>query len=172
MILEPASTRTRQPIVEQAAETRLSWTNSYWAIALLAVSVGLLSIAASIGLDWAVHDVLRQVYASDILAGAIAAAVSGIILLGMQSRRRELLVRMQIVEDVNHHVRNALAAIVLSSSLRQDSELDALVKDACDRVDWVLTNALVHTAGGKTFIAKQSDWRSGRRLGKTVQPWR
>ncbi|MGB0124485.1 MAG: hypothetical protein WBP63_13680, partial [Silvibacterium sp.] len=91
----------------------------------------MLTIAASTALDWAIHDVVRRVYASDILEGAAAAVLSGSVLIRMQSRRRKLLMRMQIVEDVNHHVRNALTAITLSSSLRQDAELNARVRDAC-----------------------------------------
>jgi signal transduction histidine kinase len=143
---------------------RLSWGSSYWVIALLAVLIGLLSIAGSIGLDWAIHDVLRPVYASDILEGAVAAVVSGFVLLRMQSRRRELLIRMQIVEDVNHHVRNALTAITLSSSLRQDPELNAQVKEACERIDWVLNDALSQTAGGRGSEPVQAGWRSGRQM--------
>lgn len=145
-----------------AAHPRLSWTNSYWVIALLAILIGLISIAGCIILDWVVHNSVPKLFASDVLTGAIAAVVSGIALIRMQVRRRELLIRMQIVEDVNHHVRNALTAIVLSSSLRQDSDLDALVKDACDRVDWVLNNALVHSVGGRPPIEKHSRWSPGR----------
>lgn len=165
MSLEPAANPHIEPNADYAdVNLRLSWTNSYWIIALLAIVIGLLSIAGCIVLDWAVHNSLPQVFASDVLTGIIAAVVSGIALIRMQARRRELLIRMQIVEDVNHHVRNALTAIVLSSSLRQDSELDAQVKDACDRVDWVLNHALVHTVGGKRPVEKQPRWSRGRRF--------
>lgn len=156
--------QTQQQVDSAADLSRLSWTSSYWIVALLALLTGLLSIGGCIVFDWAVHGFVRQVFASDILAGAIAGAVSGIALTRMQARRRELLIRMQIVEDVNHHVRNALTAIVLSSSLRQDSDLDAQVKDACDRIDWVLNNALVHTVGGKPPVEKHSRWNRGRRF--------
>jgi hypothetical protein len=80
----------------------MSWRNSYWVIALIALSKGMLTVAASIVLDWAIHDVARRVYASDILEGAAAAVLSGFVLIRMQSRGRELLMRIQIVEDVNH----------------------------------------------------------------------
>lgn len=160
--------RTQRNSEYRVAGGSLSWKNSYWLIAFLAIFIGLLSIAGSIVLDWAVHHVVRQVYASDILEGAIAAATSGIILIRMQSRRRELLFRMQMMEDVNHHVRNALTSIALSSSLQQDENLDAQVKDACERVDWVLNHALVHTVSGKTPHPNPSKWRPGRRLSGKV----
>jgi signal transduction histidine kinase len=144
----------------------MSWRNSYWVIALIALSKGMLTVAASIVLDWAIHDVARRVYASDILEGAAAAVLSGFVLIRMQSRGRELLMRIQIVEDVNHHVRNALTAITLSSSLRQDAELNARVRDACDRIDWVLNDVLSQTISDTGSKATHRHWKSGRQLPK------
>jgi hypothetical protein len=166
-----ASTSTQEQREQRhvAAHAPMSWKNSYWVIALLALSIGILSIAGSITLDWVIHGIVRPVFASDILEAAVAAAVSGAILVRMQARRRDLLVRMQIVEDVNHHVRNALTAITLSSSLRQDPELNAQVRDACDRIDWVLNDALSQTAGRRGSVAMQPEWRSGRRLLKKIE---
>jgi hypothetical protein len=138
-------------------------------MALIALSIGVFTIVVSIALDWAVHDIVRRIYASDILEGAAAAALSGFVLIRMQSHRRELLVRMQIIEDVNHHVRNALTAITLSSSLRQDMELNALVRDACDRIDWVLNDVLSQTSGDRCSKATHPRWHSGRRLLKKVK---
>jgi hypothetical protein len=163
------STRAQREEEYAAPRTRLPWGSSYWIIALLALSIGMLAIMGSLALDWAIHDVVRPVFASDILEGAVAAVVSGAVLVRMQARRRELLIRMQIVEDVNHHVRNALTAITLSSSLRADPELDAQVRGACDRIDWVLNDALSQTMGGRGSKAAQPEWRSGRRLPRKVE---
>jgi signal transduction histidine kinase len=147
-----------------ATYTRMSWRDSYWVIGLIALSIGMLTIAVSIVLDWAIHDVARRVYASDILDGVAAAVLSGFVLIRMQSHGRELLKRMQIVEDVNHHVRNALTAITLSSSLREDPELNARVRDACDRIDWVLNDVLSQTISDRGSKGTHRQWHSGRRL--------
>lgn len=161
------------PVNPQASRSghllRLSWRNSYWIIVLLALLIGILSVAGSFLLDWAIHDLVRPVYASDILEGGVAALVSGAVLVRMQSRRREMLVRMQIIEDVNHHVRNALTIITLSSAIRQDPELDTQVKDACNRIDWILNDAVSRTIGHSAPDPVQSGWRSGRRLLAEVQ---
>ncbi len=106
---DQAATNTQEKYEEYARTyARMSWRDSYWVIALIALSIGVLSIAASIFLDWTIHDIVRRIYASDILEGVVAVVLSGVVLVRMQSRRRELLMRMQIIEDVNHHVRNAL----------------------------------------------------------------
>ncbi|HEY4380392.1 MAG TPA: hypothetical protein VGN01_08615 [Acidobacteriaceae bacterium] len=144
-----------------------TWTSSYWFVALLALMIGLLAIAASLGFDWVLHGDLRPIYGSDLLEGALAALFSGAALLKLQARRRELLVRMQIVEDVNHHVRNALACVVLSASLREDQELNALVKDACERIDWVLNDVLPQSIEANTLKAEHPTWTSGRQLEPT-----
>jgi len=113
------------------------------------------------------HGVVRRVYASDVLEGAVAAIFSGAALLKLQARRRDLLVRMQIVEDVNHHVRNALTSVVLSASLREDAELDALVKDACERIDWVLNDVLPQSVEATDLKTEHPTWTSGRQLEAT-----
>lgn len=142
----------------------MSWKHSYWVIALIAILIGVLTIPANIAWDWATKGFLRGMLPSDILDAVVAAVVSGFVLLRMQAHRRELLVRMQIIEDVNHHLRNALEAITLSSSLRQDKELDAKVKDAYDRIDWVLRDVLPRTVGNRGSETADSRWHSGRRL--------
>ena len=68
---------------------RMSWRNSYWIIALIAVSIGVLTIVANIAMDWVTKDILRGMLPSDILDGAVAAVVSGFVLIRMQSHRRE-----------------------------------------------------------------------------------
>ena len=144
-----------------------TWTSSYWFVALLALMIGALAVATSFGFDWIMHGEIRRIYASDLLEGAVAALFSGAALLKLQARRRELLVRMQIVEDVNHHVRNALTSVVLSASLREDKELNALVKDACERIDWVLNDVLPQSIDATELQAQHPNWTSGRQLEAT-----
>lgn len=140
------------------------WRNSYWQVALIALCIGLGTILLSLTVDLALHRQIRQLYASDWLEALVAAALSGAALVRMQARRRELLVRMQIVEDVNHHVRNALTSIVYSASLSGDEELNARVTEACARVDWVLTEVLSQSIDAKGLAQRHPEWQSGRKL--------
>jgi hypothetical protein len=141
-----------------------SWKSTYWFVGLLALLIGALAIAASLGFDRMLLGEVRRLYASDLLEGVVAAVLSGIALLRLQARRRELLARMQAVEDVNHHVRNALTAVVLSASLREDPELNALVRDACERIDWVLNDVLPGSIEGTDLAANHPEWARGRQL--------
>jgi hypothetical protein len=144
-----------------------SWRNSYWFVVLIAIAIGFSTIGASLAVDWAAHGIARRVYASDCLVGLTAALFSGVALFRVHVRRRELLVRMQIVEDVNHHVRNALAAITFLAALREDAELNALIRDASDRIDWVLSDVLSKSANAADLRSTRPQWTSGRRLTDT-----
>jgi hypothetical protein len=144
--------------------TVLSWTSSYWLVVLFALMIGIFAILSSFAFDRVMHGVIRPVYASDLLEGTVVALFSAAALLKIQGRRKELQTRMQIVEDVNHHVRNALSAVVLSAALRDDPELNQLVKDACDRIDWVLSDVLPQSVDGKDTGPQGSGWTQGRQL--------
>ncbi|MEO6966624.1 MAG: hypothetical protein ABI076_12140 [Acidobacteriaceae bacterium] len=163
---DQATTGTHVRRTQQSAPvyTRMSWRHSYWIIALIAASIGVLSIVVNLAFDWAVHGIVRHIFPSDILDSPVATVLSGFVLIRMQSHRRQLLIRMQIIEDVNHHVRNALESITLSSTLRQDQELDAKVRDAYDRIDWVLSDVLPQTVNGRGGKATNGRWHAGRRL--------
>jgi hypothetical protein len=153
-------------MTDEQRNRHLSWKNSYWLVVLLALAIGLFAIASSIGIDWMIHGGVRRVYASDWFEGAAAALLSGVALLRMQARRRELIVHMQIVEDVNHHVRNALTCIVLSTSLREDVELNARVRDACERIDWVLNDVLSQSVDATDLKTAHPTWNAGHQLNR------
>jgi hypothetical protein len=145
----------------------LAWTSSYWLVVLLALATGVFGMLSSFGFDRMLHGIIRPVYASDLFEGAVVSLFSAAALLKIQGRRKELQTRMQIVEDVNHHVRNALASVVLSAALREDPELDSLVKDACQRIDWVLNDVLPQSVDGKDLGPRSREWTSGRQLEST-----
>jgi hypothetical protein len=155
--------RDRQPITFLTGVLS-SRRSSYWFVVLIAIAIGVSTIGASLAVDWVAHGIARRVYASDVLVGLTATLFSGVALFRLQARRRELLTRMQIVEDVNHHVRNALTAINLSAALREDAELNILIRDASDRIDWVLSNVLSKTAIAGDLRSTHPQWNSGRLL--------
>lgn len=155
---------TRQSPTKRKMRYTLGATDSYWVVILLAVLIGLLSILLSVTLDWVLYHEVRQLYPSDFMEALIAAILSGAALLRAQAKNRELLVRMQIVEDVNHHVRNALTSVVFSASLREDADLNAQVSDACQRIDWVLSDVLSQSVKARGHHGDHPRWRQGRRL--------
>jgi len=74
--------------------------------------------------------------------------ISGAVLLGLvvfvyeRRRERELVRKLQVIELMNHHVRNALQP-VMYLPYSQDQELQMnTVRDAVKRIDWALREIL------------------------------
>jgi hypothetical protein len=50
--------------------------------------------------------------------------------------------RLQATAEVNHHVRNALTAVLYSVHARRDQALMEVTQQAVGRIDWVLREVL------------------------------
>lgn len=133
---------------------------SYWVIIVAAVVIGVITALLGIGVDRVLHQ-QRPLFTSDLLEGTVAAVLSGFLLLHLQRRKRDLLARIQAVEDVNHHVRNALTAVMYSAVLREDPVLNAIVEDANARIDWTLREVLPRTVASFRPSAAQRRWCPG-----------
>jgi hypothetical protein len=127
-------------------------------IVLLAVAVGLLFGVCGVGLDRLVHHA-SGIYASDLYTCVIASIFSYLLMIYEKRRRMILARRMAIAAEVNHHIRNALTAIIYSTSVRRDPSLEATLKDATDRIDWVLNTVLPDGDGRLKWPVQASKWR-------------
>ncbi len=133
---------------------------SYWLIIVAALVIGVITALLGIGVDRMLHQ-QRPLFTSDLLEGTAAAVLSGFLLFRLQRRKRDLLARIQAVEDVNHHVRNALTAVMYSAVLREDPVLNAIVEDANARIDWTLREVLPRTVASFRPSAAQRQWCPG-----------
>ena len=129
-------------------------------ILLVAVVVGLLIGVCGFGLDRLVHHASR-IYASDLYTCMVASVFSYLLMIYEKRRRMILARRMAIAAEVNHHIRNALTAIVYSTSVRRDQPLQSVLKDATDRIDWVLTTVLPDGEESLKWPVQAPQWRPG-----------
>jgi len=127
-------------------------------ILLVALVVGLLIGVCGVGLDRLVHHASR-IYASDLYTCIIASIFSYLLMIYEKRRRMILARRMAIAAEVNHHIRNALSAIIYSTAVRRDQSLQATLKDATDRIDWVLTTVLPDGDGRLRWPVQAPQWR-------------
>jgi hypothetical protein len=81
--------------------------------------------------------------------------LSGAVLLGLvvfvyeRRRERELLRKLQVIELMNHHVRNALQP-VMYLPYSQDQELQMkTLREAVQRIDWALREILPGSAAAE-----------------------
>ena len=123
---------------------------------LLGVVVGFFGV----GLDRLVHHASRM-YASDLYTCVVAFILFYLLMIYEKRRRVSCARRMAIAAEVNHHIRNALTAIVYSASVRRDPSLQATLKDATDRIDWVLTTVLPDGEKRLMWPVQAPEWHPG-----------
>jgi hypothetical protein len=104
-----------------------------WALVFLVIGVGGDYLAGRFGLE---HDLL---YLNDLVSAIVIAAL---IVIYEYRRRKRIQERLEIIEQMNHHVRNALQLISLSPHAHQREENLALIQEAVDRIDWALREVL------------------------------
>lgn len=154
--------------MQQRDKVRMWWdrdsarANVLWLLCA-SLAIGILTSLLGIGVDHLLHST-RPLYASDIIEGFAAFLLSLFALLRVQQQRRDLLIRMQAVEDVNHHVRNALTAVTYSAVLKEDPVLNAIVADANERIDWTLRSVLPRTSSSVHLIEERQRWCSGMHI--------
>ena len=98
-----------------------------------ALVVGLLIAGCGFGVDHLVHRASR-LYASDLYTFIVAYGLSYVLMMYEKRRRLMLERRMMVAAEVNHHIRNALTAVVFSASVQNDPALQSVLKDATARI--------------------------------------
>jgi signal transduction histidine kinase len=80
------------------------------------------------------------------LAEAVSALVVGGLvakLTAVLHRQHQIMqARVQIMSEMNHHVRNALMAISASADLAENQECNRVILESVQRIDWALREIL------------------------------
>jgi hypothetical protein len=88
-----------------------------------------------------VHYGLRE--SQRIIDDFIGAAIAGFLIYRHERHRsRVLREKLQTIELMNHHVRNALQPIVDSAYLHGHSQHIAVIRQSVKRIDWALREIL------------------------------
>ncbi len=111
----------------------------------VALAVGLVSFVATEFLHYLlVPDIGRD--KERLLAEALSALVVSCLaakLAHITAKQQRLTVaRMQVIAEMNHHIRNALAPISLSSDLAENQQLVQVISQGVDRIEWALREVL------------------------------
>ncbi len=81
-----------------------------------------------------------------LLAEGLSAVVVAVLTAGLihqaNQRREAALLRMQVIAEMNHHIRNALAAISLSTDAIQNQQSIRVISESVDHIEWALREVL------------------------------
>jgi len=128
-------------------------------VIFLAIGVGGDYVADHFGMQ---HDLL---YVNDVLSTVIIAAL---VVVYERRRRKRIEERLEIIAQMNHHVRNALQLISLSPHAKEREENVALIKQAVERIEWALREVL---PGPDAVVANENE-EAANRLKPTPRPIR
>ena len=82
-----------------------------------------------------------------LLAEAVSASLVALLtarLMHAENQRREAaLLRMQVISEMNHHIRNALAVVTLTTDSLQNEQSIRVISESVDRIEWALREILL-----------------------------
>jgi signal transduction histidine kinase len=81
----------------------------------------------------------------------LAEGVSAVVVAGLTAgfmdaatqRQEAALLRMQVISEMNHHIRNALGAISLTTDSIPNQECVRIISESVDRIEWALLEVLL-----------------------------
>jgi signal transduction histidine kinase len=107
-------------------------------IVIVSMTVGLVSFVVTelmhrvlvpdLGRHW------ERLLAESVSAVVVAGLTAGFMEVANQ-RQEAALVRMQVIREMNHHIRNALAAISLTTDSIQNQQCVRIISDSVDRIE-------------------------------------
>ncbi len=141
--LTPPST-SRPGVLPDRGRSRME-PNSRRFVLGVALGVGLVSFLATEFLHyWLVPDLGR--HQERLLAEGLSALIVSCLIAKLASvtrqRHRLTVARIQVIAEMNHHIRNALAPIALSVDAIENQQLLRVISEGVDRIDWALREIL------------------------------
>ncbi len=132
-------------ISEPSLEVSSGFWQSRWGRILLAVLATVIIFFVSSVADLFMFKEHEPARVTIEISDAISSVAIGFLwfqLLRMQQQRREeLRRRIEMIADMNHHVRNALQVISLSTHGRDQQEI-ANIRESMNRIQWALKEVL------------------------------
>jgi hypothetical protein len=136
------SSQTEQPSLAMPAWTPVDRMPA----SCLALLFGGVVLFTAAGLDFFFEkrspSFLSNIDASAVVAAVVATLLFYRMLRHERERRQAIRRRLETIGDINHHIRNALHTIALTSGVPQNEETVKAIDGSLHRVDWALREIL------------------------------
>jgi hypothetical protein len=130
---------------EEVAPLQKLWllmlTRNLW---LIAAAVGVVMFAGGVAFDIALlkHEATWVIAVSNSLVALLAGALVFMLLAFGREQRRRIMERMAAMNEVNHHIRNALQALAFTAGALKGTKDGATISEAIQRIQWALHEVL------------------------------
>lgn len=113
-----------------------------WRVLGIAALIGVAVFLSGIVIDVVLRVRNREILYSDVFTSCVAGILAYVAGRYYTRAREAAVERLQVAAEVNHHVRNALTAVLYSVHARRDATLMEVTQQAVGRIDWVLREVL------------------------------
>jgi hypothetical protein len=132
------------PAMPKAARSSLLSNGKLMLLAGVLAAVIVFLVGA--GLDWFVlHENESRTIAISV-SDSLAAVIAGILVYRLlqyeRDRREQLRQRLEIIAEMNHHVRNALQVISFSGYSADSEQQLERIREGVNRIQWALKEVL------------------------------
>jgi hypothetical protein len=114
--------------------------------ALVAVTFGLVMLAASLGFDWLLVRHRGTTYLTVVISDVFVGLLAGMLawtLLGYELKERDKMEkRIEVLNEVNHHIRNALQTVAMALPRVEEQRAVEDLRVAIERIRWTLQEVL------------------------------
>jgi hypothetical protein len=130
---------------DEAARLHKLWllmlTRNLW---LIAAGIGIVMFVGSLAFDLALlrHEKTLAIVISNGLVGLLAATLVFTVLAVGRQQRRRLAERMDAMNEVNHHIRNALQSLAFTAAALKGTKNAEAIGEAVQRIQWALHEVL------------------------------
>lgn len=134
----------QQPESETDFHPKSFWSKTAGAILLAVLCVFLIFLVSSAAdlLMLREHQTARlTIELSDGISSIVIGVLSYQLVRVHQQRRERLRHRVEVIADMNHHVRNALQVISLTSHGKDKEEIST-IRESVNRIQWALRELL------------------------------
>lgn len=145
-MVSPAQEAAESPLNTEHEPPPTSVWNRVSGAVLAAIIFTLAIFAVSSAADLLMlreHETARiTIELSDGVSSLAIGLLSFQLLRMHQERRRKLRQRVEVIADMNHHVRNALQVISLSMHGKENEQEIAAIRESMGRIQWALRELL------------------------------
>jgi ABC-type multidrug transport system fused ATPase/permease subunit len=136
------------PQVRQSPDTeRAPWWRTASRLQLICAGMGLVILIFGVlsGLDvfiWFSPDLAPLLPIADLFVALLCGGLMGKIIYDARARSRLVQQHLQVVAEMNHHIRNALQDIEFTTHTAHSREATESIDRAVSRVEWALREIL------------------------------
>lgn len=120
-------------------------SHSHWTTTLISLGVGLVCFTITELMHFLlVADIGRRTerWLAEAMAALAVSLLTAKLVAVMRRQHEATLARLQVISEINHHIRNALMAISASAYRTQDEQCLCIISEGVERIDWALREIL------------------------------